>query len=272
MLTVGISGAAGRMGRELVRAAWEDAAIAVGAGLEHAEHPALGQDLGRIAECGELGIALSTLNPPQTLAKGLQLLIEFSTVDATLAHLRACCDANCPMLIGTTGIDAQGEQAIRDAGARIPVLLAANTSVGVNLCLALVETAARVLGAQTDIEIVEMHHRHKVDAPSGTALALGRAAAKTLGKDLEKDAIFSRIGATGARPDGRIGFATLRGGDNPGEHTVLFLGDGERVEITHRATSRRIFAIGAIKAAKWLAQQKPGFYTMRDALGLATQA
>ena len=173
------------------------------------------------------------------------------------------------MVIGTTGIDSDGKTVIQQAAKEIPLILSANTSVGVNTCLALVDTAARAFGAQSDIEIMEIHHRHKVDAPSGTALALGQAAASAIGKDIERDGVFTRHGHTGERILGSIGFSTLRGGDTAGEHTVMFVGDGERIEITHRATDRRIFAAGAVKAACWLVNQPAGLYSMQDVLGLA---
>ncbi len=196
------------------------------------------------------------------------LLIEFTTPAATLAHVAECRRVRRGMVIGTTGIDAHGEDLIRQAARDIPIVLAANTSVGINLCLALLETAGQVLGPLTDVEIIEAHHRHKVDAPSGTALLLAQAVAKPLGTDIVADGVYARHGHTGARKSGAIGFSTIRGGDIAGEHTVMFIGDGERVEITHRATDRKIFADGALVAAKWLANQPPGLYRMRDVLGL----
>lgn len=267
MIRLAIAGAAGRMGCQLIRAAGRAEGVAVSAAVEHAAHPALGEDAGAVAGCADLGVALSA-----EAGGDFDLMVEFSTPAATLEHLAACRQLGRGMVIGTTGLGAAGEAAVREAAADIPVLTAANTSVGINLCLALVETAAAALGTLADVEIVEAHHRHKVDAPSGTALALGKAAAEALGADLDAASVFARHGHTGPRPSGSIGFSTVRGGDLAGEHTVLFIGDGERLEITHRATDRRIFADGAIKAAKWLAGRPPGAYTMRDVLGLNINA
>jgi 4-hydroxy-tetrahydrodipicolinate reductase len=172
------------------------------------------------------------------------------------------------MVIGTTGLTPEDEQAIRDAASRAPVVFAANFSLGVNLMQVLVEQAARALGPDYDIEIVEMHHRHKVDSPSGTALALGRSAAK--GRSVQLDQVWrkSRDGQVGARPRGEIGFATLRGGDVVGDHSVIFAADGERFEITHKASTRAVFANGAVRAALWVADKPPGFYSMKDVLGI----
>ncbi len=266
MIKLAIAGAAGRMGCALIHAAARTDGVVVSAALEHDSHPSLGKDAGVIAGCGDIGVSLS----PDTAAAGadFDLMVEFTTPAATLAHLHTCRALGRGMLIGTTGLGDQGIALINEAARDLPILQAANTSVGVNLCAALVETAAKVLGPLTDIEIVEAHHRHKVDAPSGTALLLGHAAAAALGKDLDKDGVFARHGHTGERKPGSIGFSTIRGGDIAGEHTVLFIGESERLEITHRATDRRIFANGALKAAQWLAPQPPGLYTMRDVLGL----
>ena len=264
MIKLAIAGASGRMGGALIRAAAHTDGVAVSAALEHDAHPSLGKDAGAMAGCEHLGVAL-TADPG---GAAFDLLIAFTTPAATLQHLDICRRLGRGMVIGTTGIDAQGKARIRRASDDIPVVLAANTSVGINLCLAMVETAARVLGPLTDIEIIEAHHRHKVDAPSGTALLLGQAAADSLGKELAKDGVFTRHGHTGARKSGTIGFSTIRGGDIAGEHSVMFIGDSERIEITHRAGDRRIFADGALKAARWLANQPPGLYTMRDVLEL----
>jgi len=262
MIRLAIAGAAGRMGCQLIRAAGRADGVAVSAAVERAAHPALGKDAGAVAGGADLGVALSA-----EVGGDFDLMLDFTTPAATLDHLGTCRRLGRGMVIGTTGLGEDGEAAVR-AAADIPLIMAANTSVGVNLCLALVETAAAALGSMADVEIVEAHHRHKVDAPSGTALALGRAAAGALGADLATDGVFTRHGHTGPRAHRSIGFSTVRGGDLAGEHTVLFIGDGERIEITHRATDRRIFADGAIKAAKWLAGRPPGAYTMRDVLGL----
>ena len=185
-----------------------------------------------------------------------------------MEHLAFCRAHGHAIMIGTTGLDDRQRGEIRDAGRDIPVVFVANTSVGINLCVALLETAGRVLGDHMDVEVVEAHHRHKVDAPSGTALLLGETVAGALGRDLGTDGVFAREGHTGPRPKGSIGFSTIRGGDIAGEHTVMFIGESERIEITHRATDRRIFAMGALRAARWLAGRPAGFYDMRDVLEL----
>ena len=264
MIKLAIAGASGRMGCALIHATARTEGVRVSAALEHGAHASLGKDAGEVAGCGNIGVALSA----DADAGEFDLMVEFTTPAATLEHLDICRRLRRGMVIGTTGIDAAGKARIRRAGDDIPIVLAANTSVGINLCLALVETAAGVLGPLNDIEVVEAHHRHKVDAPSGTALLLAQAAATPLGKDPVKDGVFTRHGHTGARKSGTIGFSTIRGGDIAGEHTVMFIGDSERIEITHRAGDRRIFADGAIKAAQWLATRPPGLYTMRDVLGL----
>ena len=271
MLKLAIAGAAGRMGCALIRAAVRVDGVTVTAAVERAGHPALGEDAGAVAGGADLGVALQSKIDGGD--RDFDLMLDFTTPAATLEHLDACRRLQRGMDIGTTGLGRDFEAAARDAAADLPLIVAANTSVGVNLCLALVETAAAALGARADVEIIEAHHRHKVDAPSGTALALGRAAAEALGVDLGADGVgvFARHGHTGPRPAGSIGFSSVRGGDIAGEHTALFIGDGERVEITHRATDRRLFADGAIKAAQWLAGKPPGIYTMRDVLGLGAR-
>jgi 4-hydroxy-tetrahydrodipicolinate reductase len=192
--------------------------------------------------------------------------IDFTTPEATARHVWLAAEKHVPIVVGTTGLSAQQETVLREAGAVIPVLYSANMSIGVNLLAALVERAAAVLGPDYDLEISEMHHRHKVDAPSGTALLLGRAAAKGRGVVLDD---VRRDNASGTRSVGSIGFASLRGGDVAGDHTVMFAGEGERLELTHRAGSRALFAQGALKAAEWLVRQKkPGLYSMKDVLGL----
>ena len=196
------------------------------------------------------------------------VVIDFTTIEATLQHLSWCVSNTVPCVIGTTGFSAQQESVIRVASETIPVVYAPNFSVGVNVVFDLLDRAARVFGDSVDIEVIEAHHRHKVDAPSGTALAMGRVVADALDRDLEKVAVYGREGQTGARPRDQIGFATVRAGDVVGEHTVLFAADGERVEITHKASSRRTFANGAVRAAIWVSRQNAGLYSMRDVLGL----
>ena len=226
----------------------------------------LGKDIGDLAGIGAVGLAAGS--DLAALFGASDVVIEFSTPEATLAHVALAAQARKPLVIGTTGLDEKGHQALEAAAKTAPILWAPNMSLGVNWLLALVEQTARRLGEDYDIEILEMHHRHKVDAPSGTALALGKAAAAGRQIDLAAKSQRVRDGITGARTRGDIGFATLRGGDNAGEHRVLFAADGEMIELAHRATSRRVFARGAVAAAQWLAGQKPGLYAMKDVLGI----
>ena len=260
---IAVSGAAGRMGQAIIRLIAEDVALELAAALEHGQSPVLSRDAGTVAGIARLGVPVA----PAAEA-GFDVLVEFTTPDATMEHLAFCRAHGHAIMIGTTGLDDRQRGEIRDAGRDIPVVLAANTSVGINLCVALLETAGRVLGDHMDVEVVEAHHRHKVDAPSGTALLLGETVAGVLGRDLGTDGVFAREGHTGPRPAGSIGFSTIRGGDIAGEHTVMFIGESERIEITHRATDRRIFARGALRAARWLAGRPAGFYDMRDVLEL----
>jgi 4-hydroxy-tetrahydrodipicolinate reductase len=201
-------------------------------------------------------------------ASSSPVVIDFTTIEATLDHLQWCVTQGVPCVIGTTGFSDGQEMMIAEAGATIPVVYAPNFSVGVNVVFDLLDRASRVFGDSVDIEVIEAHHRHKVDAPSGTALAMGRVVANALDRDLNQVAVYGREGQTGARPREQIGFATVRAGDVVGDHTVLFAAEGERVEITHKASSRRTFANGAVRAAIWAPKQQPGLYSMRDVLGL----
>ncbi len=263
---IGVVGCAGRMGRMLVRAVAASDGCEIAGGTEAPESPVLGQDLGELAGLGRLGREV-TAEPVELFAKA-QAVIDFTAPAASVAHAELAAQAEAVHVIGTTGLDAAQNAAIARAAQHATIVQAANMSLGVNLLLALVEQVAGALDADYDIEIVEMHHRHKVDAPSGTALALGRAAAAGRGVDLEQVAQKVRDGVTGARRRGDIGFATLRGGDVAGEHTVIFAGEGERVELTHKASTREVFARGAVKAALWARGKPPGLYTMKDVLGL----
>ena len=260
---IAVSGAAGRMGQAIIRLIAEDDALELAAALEHGQSPVLSRDAGTVAGIARLGVPVT----PAAEAS-FDVMVEFTTPDATMEHFAFCRAHGHAIMIGTTGLDDRQRGEIRDAGRDIPVVFAANTSVGINLCVALLETAGRVLGDHMDVEVVEAHHRHKVDAPSGTALLLGETVAGALGRDLGTDGVFAREGHTGPRPAGSIGFSTIRGGDIAGEHTVMFIGESERIEITHRATDRRIFARGALRAARWLAGRPAGFYNMRDVLEL----
>jgi 4-hydroxy-tetrahydrodipicolinate reductase len=266
---VAIAGAGGRMGQALVEATLADPAFALAAALDVAGSPALGTDPG--APFGRrTGLAIGA-DVDAALAVA-DVLVDFTRPEGTVAHVAACARAGVAAVVGTTGLSVAQTDALDAAARSVPIVYAANMSVGVNVLFALVETAARALGPDYDIEIVEMHHRHKVDAPSGTALRLGEAAAAGAGRRLADCAVYAREGVTGERPAGAIGFATLRGGDVVGEHMVVFAGTGERVELAHRAGSRRNFAGGALRAAAFVALRraggKSGRFDMRDVLGL----
>jgi 4-hydroxy-tetrahydrodipicolinate reductase len=266
-MRIGVLGCAGRMGRAVIGEvlAAEDCTL-VG-GVDREDHPALGQDLGLLAGERPLGVTLSP--NAAALIENADVVIEFSAPAATAAHAALAAACGTGHVIGTTGLSAEQDQAVRDAARRTAIMRAANMSLGVNLLLGLTEQVARALGPDAfDIEILEMHHRHKVDAPSGTALALGHAAARGRGVDLTEVADRGRDGMTGARKSGAIGFAALRGGDVVGDHVVIFAGAGERVELAHRATDRRIYARGAVAAARWLHGRPAGLYGMADVLGL----
>ena len=265
MTRIAIAGAAGRMGRSLVLACHEAEDLELTQALEHAESPALGSDSGVLA-----GIpANEVIIKSELQADAFDLLIDFTHPTATTNHVDYCREQGKKMVIGTTGADEDLQQKIKSAGDDIAILYAHNMSVGVNLCLNLLQSAAAVLGDDADIEIIEAHHRHKVDAPSGTALTMGKVIAETLGRDLKDCAVYGREGQTGARDRQTIGFETIRAGDIVGEHTVLFASEGERIEITHRCSNRMNFAHGAIRASRWLAERDQGYFTMQDVLGLA---
>jgi 4-hydroxy-tetrahydrodipicolinate reductase len=266
MSRIAIVGAAGRMGRTLVQAVHETPGMALAVAVEYPGSSLLGADAGELAGVGRLGIPVE-----DDLAAAIDrfdTLIDFTTPAATLAHLALCRAHGRRAVIGTTGLDASGRAAVADAGSGIGIVFAPNMSVGVNLCFRLLELAARVMGEDADIEIVEAHHRHKVDAPSGTALRMGEVIASALGRNLDEVAVYGREGRTGERDRRTIGFETIRAGDVVGEHTVWFATVGERVEITHKASSRMTFAKGAVRAAQWLGGQPAGLYDMQDVLGL----
>lgn len=272
-MRIGIVGCAGRMGRANLREVLEarDAGVALAGGTERPGHPALGQDLGALAGLEPVGRAATA--DLEGLLAASDAVVEFSTPAATAATAGLAARRGCAHVVGTTGLGAAEVRALEEAARAVPVVWAPNMSLGVNLLLGLVEQAARALDpADFDIEILEMHHRHKVDAPSGTALGLGRAAARGRGVDLDAAAVRARDGITGPRGPGRIGFATLRGGDVVGDHRVLFAGPGERLELAHVAGDRRIYARGALRAAVWAAGRAPGLYGMADVLGLAGPA
>ncbi len=262
---VGIVGAGGRMGRMLLEVALKDEGIVLGGAFDVAGSPAIGQSIEQLT-----GLA-SVVRVSDNLAAGLSgidCLIDFTRPQGTLEHLELCRKAGVAMVIGTTGFEAEGKAVIAAAARDIPVVFAPNMAVGVNLVFKLLDTAARILDQGYDIEIVEAHHRMKVDAPSGTALRMGEVVAGALGRSLKECAVYGREGVTGERDPSTIGFATVRGGDIVGDHTVMFCGIGERVEITHKAGSRMPYAQGSMRAARFLAGRKSGLFDMQDVLGL----
>jgi len=266
MIHVAIAGAAGRMGRNLLDACHQAEGVRCTAASEQVNSPFIGVDAGELAGIGHLNVPITTDLAP--LIDHFDVLIDFTRPAATLAHLACCRAAGKAMVIGTTGFSTEQKAEIVSAGGDIPLVFAPNMSVGVNVCFKLLEMAAQVLGNEVDIEIIEAHHRHKVDAPSGTALAMGQVVARALNRDLEQCAVYGRHGVTGERDRPAIGFATVRAGDIVGEHTVMFADVGERLEITHRASSRMTFAKGAVRAAAWLAGRGPGLFDMQDVLDL----
>lgn len=266
MTRIAITGAAGRMGRTLIEACHQADGLEVTVALEYAGSSLLGSDAGELAGIGTLGVPVET-----DLAVALErfdVLIDFTRPEATLANLALCRAAGKAMVIGTTGFSDEQKAEIAAAGTDMGLVFAPNMSVGVNLCLKLLDMAARVLGDDYDVEVVEAHHRHKVDAPSGTALRMGEVVAEALGRDLKECAVYGREGIGAERDAKTIGFETIRGGDIVGDHTVMFAGIGERVEITHKASSRLTFAKGAVRAAGWIRDKGKGLYDMQDVLGL----
>lgn len=265
-IRVAINGAGGRMGRNLVAACAEQEALSLSAAFEAPDSPFVGQDAGVLATGEESGVTIQSADERRDAA--FDVLVDFTRPEPALQALADCRALGAAMVIGTTGFTGEQIEQIDAAAADIPLVFAPNMSVGVNLALKLLEITARVLGDSVDVEIVEAHHRHKVDAPSGTALKMGEVVAGALGRDLDDCAVYGREGHTGERDRKTIGFETIRAGDIVGEHTVLFAGDGERLEIAHKASSRMTFATGAMRAAAWLAGRTPGRYDMADVLGL----
>lgn len=266
-IRIAIAGSGGRMGRQLIQAVQQAQGVVLGAALERPGSSLVGTDAGELAGVGAVGVTVS--DNLEKVVNDFDILIDFTRPEGTLAHLAFCVAHGKAMVIGTTGFDDAGKAAIQAAAADIAIVFAANFSVGVNLVLMLLEKTAKVMGDYADIEIIEAHHRHKVDAPSGTALAMGEAIADAMHWDLNAHAVYAREGHTGERAPQTIGFATVRAGDIVGEHTAMFADVGERVEITHKATSRMTFAKGAVRAASWLKSHESGLYDMRDVLNLA---
>jgi 4-hydroxy-tetrahydrodipicolinate reductase len=266
MLNVAMLGASGRMGRTIIPLLHEAADLRLSGALAAPGDTAIGQDAGVFAGIASLAVPIS--DDPAVALRGAQVAIDFTLPDASISHASLCASQGCPLVIGTTGHDAAQRARLEAAADGIPIVIAPNMSLGVNLLLKLAELAARALDEQYDIEIFEAHHRNKVDAPSGTALGLGRAAAGGRGRTLDDVADYARHGQTGVRGRGRIGFSVVRGGDIVGEHRLIFAGPGEQVELAHTAQDRSGFARGALVAARWVVGRPPGLYSMLDVLGL----
>lgn len=266
MRRIAVMGAAGRMGRTLIEAVQQAPGAGLTAAIDRPDSTLVGADAGELAGVGRVGVVVS--DHLEKVIDEFDVLIDFTHPSVTLNNLEVCRKAGKAMVIGTTGFTVEERQRLAEVAREIPIVFAANFSVGVNLCLKLLDTAARVLGDEVDIEVIEAHHRHKVDAPSGTALRMGEVVANALGRDLQKVAVYGREGQTGARARETIGFATVRAGDIVGDHTVLFAAEGERVEITHKASSRMTFAKGAVRAALWLEGRAAALYDMQDVLAL----
>jgi 4-hydroxy-tetrahydrodipicolinate reductase len=266
MVKIAVNGAAGRMGGRIITAIKESECLELAGALEMAGHPALGQDAGLLAGCGNLGVAITDSH--EQALQDAEVLIDFTFPDVTLKNLEVCARLGKKMVIGSTGFTPEQKAAAEKFAEQIPVVLAPNMSVGVNACFKLLKETAKILGPEFDVEIVELHHNQKKDSPSGTAVRMGEIVADALGRDYQQSAVYHREGMCGARTKDEIGMQTVRGGDIVGEHTVYFIGMGERIEITHRAMSRDMFARGAVRAAGWIADQQPGIYDMQDILGL----
>ena len=262
---IGVVGAGGRMGRMLIEATLKGEGVVLGAAFDVPGSPAIGKNAGEL-----VGLPADVLITDDVAAglKQIDVLIDFTRPQGTLVHLELCRQAGVGMVIGTTGFEADGKAAIAAAARDIPVVFAPNMAVGVNVVFKLLDMAARIMNQGYDIEVLEAHHRMKIDAPSGTALRMGEVVAAALGRDLEECAIYGREGVTGERDPSTIGFATVRGGDIVGDHTVMFCGIGERVEITHKASSRMPYALGSLRAARFMAGHKNGLFDMQDVLGL----
>ena len=265
-IAIAIVGAAGRMGRMLVQTVHAETGVSVAAAVEREDNPLVGADAGTVAGIGEIGVTIGS-----SLERALAVsaaCIDFTLPEPTVEHAGTCRAQRRAMVIGTTGLTREQLAIVENAASDIPIVHAPNMSVGVNLCFKLLDVAARALGDSVDIEIIEAHHRNKVDAPSGTAVRMGEIVAAALDRNLADCAVYGREGHTGVRDRRTIGFETIRAGDIVSEHTVMFAGEGERIELTHRGTSRANFAAGAVRAARWAARRPPGLYDMQDILGL----
>lgn len=266
MIRIAVVGAGGRMGKTLIEAVSQAEGMCLGAATERPGSSLIGTDAGELAAVGRLDVAVA--ESLASVVDDFDVMIDFTAPAATMEHLTICRGSGKRMVIGTTGLDDGQKALLREASSEMGIIFAPNMSVGVNLCFKLLDIAARVMGDDVDIEVIEAHHRHKVDAPSGTALRMGEVVANALGRDLNECAVYGREGITGERERKSIGFETIRAGDIVGDHTVMFAALGERVEITHKASSRMTFAKGAVRAAGWVMEQRDGLYDMQDVLGL----
>jgi 4-hydroxy-tetrahydrodipicolinate reductase len=266
MVRIAITGCAGRMGKTLITAIRETDGVELAAAIERPGMPLVGADAGEVAGTGRCGIQI--VDDLSGVTDDFDVLIDFTIADATATYLEICRSARRKMVIGTTGLSSTQLQLLEAAAEQVAIVFAPNMSVGVNVTFKLLELAAAVLGEDSDIEIIEAHHRNKIDAPSGTALGMGEVIASTLGRQLSEVAVYDRHGVTGIRDPKAIGFSSIRAGDIVGDHTVMFTSAGERIEISHRAHSRMNFAKGALRAAKWLDGKISGNYDMQDVLGL----
>ena len=266
MIKVGVIGAGGRMGRMLIEAIQENAQTMLNAAIEREGSSLVGADAGEVAAIERLDVQI--VDDLVSVIKDIEVLIDFSLPDATEQNMQICAEHNVAMVIGTTGFNEQQEKVLQEASKKIAIVYAGNYSTGVNLSLKLLEMAAKAFGTDADVEIIEAHHKHKIDAPSGTAFMMAEAVAEARGQNLKDVAIYGREGQTGEREKGSIGIHAIRGGEIIGDHTVMFIADSEVVEITHRARARMTFAAGAVRAATWVIQQGNGQYNMQDVLGL----
>ena len=265
-IKVGVIGAGGRMGRMLIEAVQNNPQTTLNAAIERQGSSLVGADAGEVAAVGQLDVQI--VDDLNAVVNDIDVLIDFSLPDATEKNMQVCAEHNVAMVIGTTGFNEQQEQVLATASQKIAIVYAGNYSTGVNLSLKLLGMAAKAFGADADVEIIEAHHKHKIDAPSGTAYMMAEAVADARGQNLKDVAIYGREGQTGERESGTIGIHAVRGGEIVGDHTVMFIADGEVVEITHRARARMTFAAGAVRAATWVIEQQIGQYDMQDVLGL----
>lgn len=266
IINIGVIGAGGRMGRMLIEAVQDNPQTTLSAAIERQGSSLVGADAGEVAAIERLNIKI--VDDLVAVIDDIDVLVDFSLPDATEQNMQTCAEHKVAMVIGTTGFNEQQEQVLTEASKHIPIVYAGNYSTGVNLSLKLLAMAAKAFGDEADVEVIEAHHKHKIDAPSGTAYMMAEAVAEARGQDLKEVAIYGREGQTGAREKGTIGIHAIRGGEIIGDHTVMFIADGEVVEITHRARARMTFAAGAVRATTWIVQQKAGQYNMQDVLGL----